>query len=92
MFIYCGHLKHCQNGMTAVVNPNNSQTLEAHRLAARMANDTIVPESVFGGQLVAATGGSPTPPASGPTGPKTNGATWLEISKVGFFAAVFMML
>jgi hypothetical protein len=79
MFIYCGFPSHCQNGMTAVVNPNGSQTLEAHRLAAREVDRTIVPDGVFGGQLVAATEGSPTPPSagsgsSGSGGPEVNAA------------------
>ncbi|KAK0622314.1 hypothetical protein B0T14DRAFT_399991, partial [Immersiella caudata] len=58
IFIYCGNPSHCQNRMSAVVNPNDSQTLEAYRLAASKAGHTIVPDNVFDGQLVAASVGS----------------------------------
>ncbi|KAK4446416.1 extracellular serine-rich protein [Podospora aff. communis PSN243] len=92
MFIYCGNHPHCQNGMSAVVNPSDSQTLEAYRLAAKEVDDTVVPESVFGGQLVAASAGSPTPPASNSSGPKANGAVWVGLSGVGAFVAAVMML
>ncbi|KAK0727690.1 hypothetical protein B0T26DRAFT_605630, partial [Lasiosphaeria miniovina] len=55
IFIYCGFLTHCQNGMTAVVNPNDTQTLEAYRLAAKEVERTIVLDGgAFGGRLVAA--------------------------------------
>jgi hypothetical protein len=92
MFIYCGFPSHCHNGMSAVVNPSDTQTLEAYRLAARKVDETVVPDSVFGGQLVAASGGSPTPPASNTSSQKGNGAAWVGVSAVGAFFAAVMML
>ncbi|KAK3339963.1 extracellular serine-rich protein [Lasiosphaeria hispida] len=92
MFIYCGFPSHCKNGMAAVVNPGNGQTLEAYRLAAEKVKDTVVPDGVFGGQAVAASGGSSTPPASNPSGPKANGAASVGVSAVGVLAAVVITM
>jgi len=78
--------------MAAVVNPSNAQTLEAYRLAAEKVEDTIVPDGVFGGQVVAASGGSPTPSGSDSGGPKANAAGRVGGVAVLAFAAMAMTL
>lgn len=54
MFFYCSQnvLSHCISGMSGVVNPNSTQTLDAYQKAAKNAKDATNPSAPVGGKLV----------------------------------------
>ncbi|KAM0465902.1 hypothetical protein ACHAPV_000850 [Trichoderma viride] len=55
MFFYCSQnvLSHCISGMSGVVNPNSTQTLDAYQKAAKNAKDAANPSvGPVGGRLV----------------------------------------
>ncbi|KAM0521267.1 hypothetical protein ACHAPE_002743 [Trichoderma viride] len=69
MFFYCSQnvLSHCISGMSGVVNPNSTQTIEAYQKAAKNAKDASNPSSgPVGGQLVASTSGSSSTTSAAP--------------------------
>lgn len=69
MFFYCSQnvLSHCISGMSGVVNPNSTQTIEAYQKAAKNAKDASNPSSgPVGGRLVASTSGSSSTTSAAP--------------------------
>jgi hypothetical protein len=71
IFFYCAQtvLEHCKNGMSGVVNPSSSQTLNAYQSAAKSVSTASSPANVFGGKMVSS--GSSTSAAS--PSPTNNG-------------------
>jgi len=92
MFIYCGFPSHCRNGMSAVVNPGNGQTLEAYRIAAATVEEATVPEGVFGGTVVAASGGVSKTSGSESRGVNRRGKGWVGGLMGGALVVVAGML
>lgn len=78
--------------MSAVINQGNSttQTLEAYRLASAKIKDAVIPDRVFGGQVVASSGDSPPPGKSSAS--LRYGAVSMAAPVVGALAAVAMLL
>lgn len=67
MYIYCGVAKHCENGMTAIVNPKSDSDVKSWASAAAAADASINPSGdAFGGKVAEASSGS-----SSETGSKT---------------------
>ncbi|KAL7920755.1 Cupredoxin [Trichoderma austrokoningii] len=66
MFFYCSQnvLSHCISGMSGVVNPNSTQTLDAYQKAAKNAKDATNPSAPIGGRLVSS--GSSTTSSAAP--------------------------
>ncbi|KAK5652233.1 hypothetical protein OQA88_10730 [Cercophora sp. LCS_1] len=89
MFVYCGFPLHCKNGMSAVINPGKGQTLEAYRIASAKV-DAVVPNGVFGGQIVASSGNTPPPGKSDASSP--SGVISLGVPVAVALAAAAMML
>ncbi|MCJ1456728.1 hypothetical protein MMC28_007092 [Mycoblastus sanguinarius] len=50
LWFYCAQGKHCESGMSMVVNqPNTNSTLTAYQAAAAKLNTTVIPPKVGGG-------------------------------------------
>ncbi|KAI5789242.1 extracellular serine-rich protein [Pyronema domesticum] len=63
IWLYCSQGKHCQNGMTAVINPpaNGQRTLKMYQAAAKSASDNVSPTQVHGGMVGTAKAGTAAP-------------------------------
>ncbi|KAK5653265.1 hypothetical protein OQA88_9164 [Cercophora sp. LCS_1] len=103
IFFYCGFPSHCQIGMSGAINPSSEQSLSAYQKGAQSVASTVVPDGVFGGQVVAASGGTsggssstPTSPGGGGAGPSGgptgSGAVALAVPVVGAFLATILMM
>lgn len=52
MYIYCGVAKHCENGMTAIINPKADADVKSWASAAASADASINPSGdAFGGKV-----------------------------------------
>lgn len=59
MVVYCGVGAHCQDGMSAVINPSNVTVLPTYAKAAKAVQKAIGPPKMEGGSFVQGTSGGP---------------------------------
>lgn len=84
MVFYCAQNlgSHCKNGMSGVINPGGSSTLESYQKAAQSVSAAGSPPSVFGGTI----GSVPSSSSTG-TGTTSTGTTSTSASTTTTAAA-----